>query len=240
MGAMSGHSKWSTIKRAKGAADAKRSQLFTKLAKAISVAARNGADINMNAKLRLAVERARSFSLPKDNIERAIQKGAGGGEGGRLEEVRYEAYGPGGVALLIDALTDNKNRTSSEIRHLLERHGGRLAEVGSVAWMFELKGLVQIAKPANLDELEMELIEAGAEDIAEHDQKIIITCPPESFEKIKSFLTQKNIAASYVSLEPVAKNLINLEDEAVANKLNDLREVLDANDDVTNIYDNEA
>src|SRR3990167_3849222 len=127
---MSGHSKWSTIKRAKGAADAKRSQLFTKLAKAVAVAARDGADAAMNPKLRLAIDRARSFSMPKDSIERAIQKGSGAGEGTKLEEVRYEAYGPGGVALLIDALTDNRNRTSAEVRHLLERHGGGPAGAG--------------------------------------------------------------------------------------------------------------
>lgn len=235
---MSGHSKWSTIKRAKGTADAKRSQLFTKLAKAISVAARDGDDPGMNAKLRLAIDRARSFSMPKDSIERAIQKGAGTGDGTKLEEVRYEAYGPGGIALLIDALTDNRNRSSAEIRHLLEKHGGRLADVGSVAWMFELKGLAQISKPADWEEIELELIEAGAEDIQAQGNDIIITCSPESFEDIKELLTSKDIAPTYLSLEPIAKNSIPADDEASA-KLNELREVLENNDDVTNIYDNQ-
>lgn len=240
MGAMSGHSKWSTIKRSKGAADAKRSQLFTKLAKAISVAARDGADINMNSRLRLAVDRARSFSMPKEGIERAIQKGSGGDEGTKLEEVRYEAYGPGGAALLIDAVTDNKNRTSAEIRHLLERHGGRLAEVGSVSWLFNIKGILQIYTPPNPEELELELIEAGADDFIDHDNETTITCPPEAFEKIKSLLANKNIPTSYVSLEPVAKTPIQIDDTHTANKINELRESLDSNDDVTNIYDNEA
>ena len=237
---MSGHSKWSTIKRAKGAADAKRSQLFTKLAKAVAVAARDGADAAMNPKLRLAIDRARSFSMPKDSIERAIQKGSGAGEGTKLEEVRYEAYGPGGVALLIDALTDNRNRTSAEVRHLLERHGGRLADAGSVAWMFVIKVVVQIAAPPNREELELLLIEVGADDINEQDSELLITCPPKALEDIKELLTSKNITPGYISLEPVAKTNTAVDDQNAADKLNELREALDNNDDVTNIYDNEA
>lgn len=237
---MSGHSKWSTIKRAKGAADAKRSQLFTKLAKAVSVAARDGADPVMNSKLRLAIDRARSFSMPKDGIERAIAKGSGVGEGVRLEEIRYEAYGPGGVALLIDVVTDNKNRTSAEIRHLLERHGGRLAEMGSVSWMFELKGLIQIPTPADREDFELAAIEVGADDLVEQEGELTITCSPDAFEDMKEFIVAKNITPSYLSLEPIAKNDIKIDDQAETNKLNDLREVLDANEDVTNIYDNEA
>ncbi len=235
---MSGHSKWSTIKRAKGMADARRSQLFTKLAKAISIAARDGDDSATNSKLRLAIDRARSFNMPKDSIERAIQKGAGTGEGNKLEEVRYEAYGPGGVALLIDVLTDNKNRTSAEIRHLLERHGGRMADAGSVAWMFELKGLAQITKPNGWEELELELIEAGVEDIQIQDNDIIITCPPEALENIKELLVSKNVTLGYLSLEPVSKNNITIDKESTV-KLNELKEALEANDDVTNVYDNQ-
>jgi YebC/PmpR family DNA-binding regulatory protein len=234
---MSGHSKWSTIKRAKGAADAKRSQLFTKLAKAITVAARDGADADTNPKLRLAIDRARSFSMPKDNIERAIQKGSGASEESvKLEAVRYEAYGPGGVALLIDAVTDNRNRTSAEIRHLLEKHGGRLADAGSVAWMFELKGVAQITKPANWEEFELWLIEAGADDIQTQGEDIILTCPPEAFADIKELFESKNITPGYLSLEPVAK--INISAGEAAYKLNELREALESNEDVTNIFDN--
>ncbi|MDZ4229885.1 MAG: YebC/PmpR family DNA-binding transcriptional regulator [Candidatus Veblenbacteria bacterium] len=237
---MSGHSKWSTIKRAKGAADAKRSQLFTKLAKAITVAARGGGEVDMNPKLRLAVDRARCFSMPKDSMERAIQKGAGGGDGAHLEEVRYEAYGPGSVAFLIDALTDNRNRTSSEVRHLVERHGGRMAEVGSVGWMFELKGLLQLPLPANRDEVELALIEAGTDDITEHENELTITCPPQAFEAVKQVLAAHHITPEYVSLEPVAKTTAEANEPAVAQKLNKFREALDENDDVTNFYDNEA
>ena len=237
---MSGHSKWSTIKRAKGAADVKRSQLFTKLAKAVSVAARNGVDPSMNPGLRLAIDRARSFSMPKDNIDRAIQKGSGTGEGTKLEEVRYEAYGPGSVAIMIDVVTDNKNRASAEIRHLLERHGGRLAEMGSVSWMFETKGVIQIPTPTDREVFELTVIEAGADDLIEHDNELTITCPPDAFEDIKELVASKNITPSYLSLEPIAKNDITIDNQAEANKLNELREALDSSDDVTNIYDNEA
>lgn len=235
---MSGHSKWSTIKRAKGAADAKRSQIFTKLANAISVAAKAGADIGMNGKLRLAVERARALSMPKDNIERAIKRGAGG-EGMNLEEVRYEAYGPGGVAFLIDALTNNHNRTSANIRHLLERHGGRLAEAGSVAWMFQIKGLLLIPTPTNRDEVELALIEAGAEDIVERDTELEIKCNPEAFEAIKTKLTELNITPTYSSLEPVANTTATVEGHALQ-QLEALREVLDEDEDVTDLFDNQA
>jgi YebC/PmpR family DNA-binding regulatory protein len=237
---MSGHSKWSTIKRAKGAADAKRSQLFTKLAMGIAVAARDGADPDMNPKLRLAIDRARSMSMPKDNIERAIQKGAGGSEGVKLEEVRYEAYGPGGVAFLIDAVTDNRNRTSAGVRHILERHGGRLAEVGSVGWMFELKGLVQLPLPPKRDEFELALIEAGAEDIAEHEDGLVVTCDPKNLEGIKNELARQGIVPSYLSIEPIAKTNLAVDDASVVAKLNELREALDEDEDVTDTFDNEA
>ncbi|MBI5465960.1 MAG: YebC/PmpR family DNA-binding transcriptional regulator [Candidatus Kerfeldbacteria bacterium] len=236
---MSGHSKWSTIKRAKGLADAKRSQVFTKLANAISVAAKGGADVAMNSKLRLAVERARAMSMPKDNIERAIQKGAGGGEGLSLEEVRYEAYGPGGVAFLIDALTNNRNRTSANIRHLLEGHGGRLAEAGSVAWMFAIKGLILIPEPANRDEVELALIEAGAEDFVERETELEITCAPTAFETIKAKLTELGITPVYSSIEPVAKTTVTAEGNT-AQQLETLREVLDEDEDITDLFDNEA
>ncbi len=220
-------------------ADAKRSQLFTKLAKAISVAARDGADIGMNPKLRLAVDRARSMSMPKDNIERAIQKGAGGTEGAALSEVRYEAYGPGGVAFLIDALTDNRNRTSSSVRHILEKHGGRLAEVGSVAWMFETKGVLQFPSPANRDEAELMLIDAGAEDIIEGGDELEVRCAPEAFEALKAKLAEASLEPSYTAIEPMAKTSTQA-DAGSAAQLTALREALDEDEDVTDFYDNEA
>ncbi len=234
---MSGHSKWSTIKRQKGVADAKRSQVFTKLAKAISVAARDGADPGMNSRLRLAIDKAREQSMPKENIERAIQKGSGTGEGTKLEEVRYEGYGPGGVAFLIEAVSDNRNRTSSQIRHLLEKAGGRLGEAGSVAWLFETKGILQLPLPANRDELELALIEAGASDMREEEGNLIVTCDPHAYEAVKTELAKCNLTTTYASVEPVAKTTVEV-DGGTGHKLNELRETLDSDDDVTNFYDN--
>lgn len=237
---MSGHSKWATIKRAKGVADAKRSQTFTKLAKAVTVAARNGADPSMNFKLRLAIDRARQANMPKDNIERAVKRGAGAEGGAQLTEIRYEGYGPGGVAFLIDALTDNRNRTSGNVRHLLEQHGGRLAEAGSVAWQFQNQGVVQITAPANHDELDLALIEAGATDIQTHEDILVIACEPHSLESIKSVLAAQNLTPTYANVEPVANTKVEVTDAAVQKKLNDLREALDNDEDVNDFYDNEA
>ncbi len=234
---MSGHSKWSTIKRQKGVADAKRSQVFTKLAKAIAVAARTSADPSMNFKLRLAIDRARSFSMPKDNIDRAIKKGAGDDDGAKMEEITYEGYGPSGVAFLIEVVTDNRNRTGSNIRHILEKHGGRLAESGSVAWLFEQKGILQIPLKDNPDELELSLIEAGADDIKNTDDNFFITCAPSNFESIKSFLNNQNIIPTYSNIEPTAKTTATIVPET-ANRLDDLRTALDEDDDVTEFYDN--
>ncbi len=234
---MSGHSKWSTIKRQKGVADAKRSQVFTKLAKAISVAARDGADPGMNSRLRLSIDKAREHSMPKENIERAIQKGSGTGDGAKLEEVRYEGYGPGGVAFLIEAVSDNRNRTGSQIRHLLEKAGGRLGEAGSVAWLFETKGVLQLPLPENRDELELALIEAGAIDMREEENTLIITCEPHAYEAVKAELAKRNLTTTYASVEPVAKTTTEV-DEATTAKLNEFRETLDSDDDVTNFYDN--
>ncbi len=223
-------------------ADAKRSQIFTKLAKAITIAAHQGPDPNSNFKLRLAIEKAREVSMPKDNIERAIKRGAGH-EGGsaRLEELTYEGYGPGGVAFLINTLTDSRNRTGANIRHLLERYGGHLAENGSVAWMFSLKGLLQITLPIkNLESLEMALIEAGASDIKEADGHLLILCEPDNFETLKKIVTDSNLTPAYAAIEPVASTSTPVESTDMANKLNQLREALDNNDDVNDFYDTAA
>lgn len=237
---MSGHSKWSTIKRQKGIADAKRSQVFTKLANAITVAAKNGADPTMNFKLRLAIDRARDANMPKDNIERSIKRGTGE-EGGKLEEITYEAYGPGSVAMLIECLTDNKNRTSSSLRHLLERAGGRLADIGSVNWMFETKAILQLPLPKDgRDELELLLIEAGATDLTEENEQLIITGEPASLEPIKQVLISKSLALSYSGVEPISKTTTPIVDSEIENKLNNLREALEADEDVTATYDNQT
>ncbi len=238
---MSGHSKWATIKRAKGVTDAKRSQVFTKMAKLITVAAKGGGDPSMNFKLRLAIDRAREANMPKDNIDRAIKRGAGGGDGAQVEEITYEAYGPGSVAMLIQTLTDNKNRTHSNLRHVLSLAGGRLAEAGSVAWLFEPKGVVALKAPtAGRDEFELALIEAGATDINEHDDELMVVVEPKNLEPIKALLTQRGITPTYADVEMVAKTTVAVADATVAAKLNELREALEADDDVTNTYDNEA
>ena len=236
---MSGHSKWSTIKRAKGVTDAKRSQVFTKLSKLITVAARQGADPTMNFKLRLAIAKARDASMPKENIDRAVRRGAGNDDGAQLEELTYEGYGPGGVAFLMEVLTDNRNRTISNIRHILERFGGRLADSGSVAWMFSTKNLTQLALPIkDCENLELALIEAGADDIKEFVDELIIISPPDKSAVINKLLLERNLTPSYSAIEPVANNFINISDEQLAARLDKLREALNSDDDINNIYDN--
>ncbi len=238
---MSGHSKWSTIKRQKGVADAKRSQIFTKLAKAITMAAKQGGDPTMNFKLRLAIDRAKGFSMPKDNIERAINRGSGSGEGPSMEEITYEGYGPNGVAFIIQALTDNRNRTTSNLRHILDRSGGRLAESGSVVWLFENKGVVQFTKPLkDFANLELELIEAGAEDIKElEDAVVMVYSQPTNFEAVKKIISSHQIETSYSALDLIAKTSVELDNDT-ANKIDNLREALDNDEDVSEFYDNVA
>jgi len=234
---MSGHSKWSTIKRQKGVADSKRSQIFTKLANTIAVAARQGADPVMNFKLRLAIDKAREVSMPKENIDRAIKRGSGGENGLQLEEITYEGYGPGGVAFLIETVTNNRNRTAPNIRHLLEKNGGRFAENGSVAWLFESKGIIQIKSEGSIEDLELGLIEVGATDIKEESNNIIIICEPPSFDGVKKYLLSKNINVIYSNIEPIAKTTVEV-DEVVANKLDGLRTALDDDEEINNFYDN--
>ncbi|MBU1039087.1 YebC/PmpR family DNA-binding transcriptional regulator [Patescibacteria group bacterium] len=236
---MSGHSKWSTIKRQKGVVDAKRSQIFTKLSKALSAAARLGIDPEMNFKLRLAIDKARNANMPKENIDRAIKKGAGQEDGANVEEVIYEGYGPNGVAFLIETLTDNRNRTTANLRHLLDKHGGRLADNGSVAWMFEPKSLITVNKPTtNQEEIELKLIEAGAEEIEEMENEFLITAPSNQLEIIKQVCQTNQLIISYSSVEPVANNNVPIPDKNDSDKLDSLREALNNDDDVTNTYDN--
>lgn len=231
---MSGHSKWSTIKRAKEIKDNKRSGLFTKLSKAIAVAARDGSDIDMNFKLKMAVDRAKSLSMPKDNIERAIKRGSGEDGGERIENIVYEGYGPGGVALIIEVLTDNKNRTVSNIKHILSKHNGSLGGNGSVMWMFDAKGQIILKKDKINDEEELLIIESGAEDIIKNDNIIIIT-NLEDLEKTKNNLEKNNFDIESSEMIYLAKEKIKPKDEE---KLLKLLEILDEDDDVNNIYTN--
>ncbi|MFA6307513.1 MAG: YebC/PmpR family DNA-binding transcriptional regulator [Patescibacteria group bacterium] len=232
---MSGHSKWATTKRAKEGKDAKRSSLFTKLSKIISVAARDGADPDMNFKLRMAIEKAKAFSMPKDNIDRAVKKGSGDDDGARIESYIYEAYGPGGVALIIEVLTDNKNRSVSNLKHILSKHGGNLGADGSVQWMFETKGQIILNKTSLSEEEELQIIEAGAEDIDNDDEKIKVIINLDDLEVVKNKLQELNFAieSSEIVYRPKEKVVISKEEQLLK-----LMDALDDDDDVNNIYTN--
>lgn len=231
---MSGHSKWATTKRAKEAKDAKRSNLFTKLSKNIAVAARGGSDPDANFKLRMAIDKAKAFSMPKDNIERAIAKGSGEGDGGQIEEILYEGFGPGGIAIIMQVLTDNKNRTISNIKHILSKSGGNLGSEGSVKWMFETKGEIILEQEKINDEEELKIIEAGAEDISK-DEEIKIITNLEDLEQVKNKLQENGFDIKSSDMVYLAKDKVEVEDEE---KLLKLLDALDDDDDVNNIYTN--
>ncbi|PWB38867.1 MAG: YebC/PmpR family DNA-binding transcriptional regulator [Parcubacteria group bacterium] len=231
---MSGHSKWATTKRAKAVVDAKRSSLFTKLTKNIMVAAREGVDPEMNFRLRIAVDKARVFNMPKDNIERAIKKGSGTGDGQTIETLLYEAYGPEGVALLIELLTDNKNRAASNIKHLLAKHNGKLGGEGSVRWMFEAKGQIILAQNKLTEDEELAVIEAGAEDVL-NEEPIRIIAQISDLEKVKNNIQDQGFKIESSELTYLAKEKITPHDP---DKLLSLLNDLDDDDDVNNIFTN--
>jgi YebC/PmpR family DNA-binding regulatory protein len=237
---MSGHSKWSTIKRKKGAIDAKRGKAFTKIIKEITLAARlGGGDVEGNSRLRQAVMAAKEENMPKDNIERAIKKGLGSGAGAaNYEEVTYEGYGPGGVAVLVEIMTDNKNRTVAEIRHILSKHGGNLGENGCVAWIFNKKGSIVIDKK-NIDEdALMELaLEAGAEDVTSEGNEFEVITDPSSFEKVKKAIDAKGIKHLEARIGMIPSNTVKLEMNKAEQMLK-MMEKLEDNDDVQNVYAN--
>lgn len=236
---MSGHSKWSTIKRKKGKADAERGRLFTRLIKEITVAARSGGgDEDANPRLRTAVATAKASNMPADNIKRAIMKGTGELPGVNYEEVIYEGYGPGGVAVLVNVLTDNKNRTVAEIRHLFSKRNGNLGENGCVAWMFDRQGLIQIEKDKiGEDELMEIVLEAGASDLDVQDDVYEVTTPPEALDAVQAALEKKGIAIASAELTMVPQNLVKLEGKH-AEQMIKLYEALDEHDDVQNVYAN--
>jgi YebC/PmpR family DNA-binding regulatory protein len=236
---MSGHSKWSTIKRAKGAADAKRGQLFTKLAREISVAARAGQpDPEFNFRLRLAVDRARAANMPKENIERAIQRAAGEGSGENFDEVYYEAYGPGGTAVMIQAMTDNRNRTVGEVRAALTRAGGSLGEAGSVAWMFDRVGLIEIEpNGTDPDEIALVAIDAGASDVQVEDETVEVFTEVEDLHTVQEALTETGYRVASAQLTMRPKTLLTPEPE-VAVKTVRLVDKLEDLDDVQEVFTN--
>ena len=238
---MSGHSKWSSIKHKKGAADAKRGQLFTKLTRALIVAAKEGGpDPAANLALQNAIDKARAASMPKDNIERAIARGSGtGADAAAYEHISYEGYGPGGVAVYVDVLTDNRNRTAGEVRHIFARHDGNLAESGAVAWLFERKGVVLVdAASADEDELTLAAADAGAEDVAEEGSSFEVTCAPEDLHAVREALEAEGIAVTDAEVTMLPKTTVAIEDEGTARKVLKLIDGLEENDDVQEVYAN--
>lgn len=237
---MAGHSHWASIKHKKGAADVKKGKIFSKLARMITVAARRGGgDSEMNPRLQLAISKARAVNMPKENIERAIQKGIGGAVGeGELYDLLYEGYGPYGVALMVDILTDNKNRTVPEIRKIFERFGGNLGESGSVSWMFEKKGLIVInIGSLNEDDLMMLVLEEGAEDLQRVGDTFHVICSQTDLYAVKKVIESRNIAVESSEVCWIPKNSIDV-DETSARKVLGLIQALEEHDDVQDIYSN--
>jgi YebC/PmpR family DNA-binding regulatory protein len=236
---MSGHSKWSTIKHKKAAKDAKRGKIFTKLIKEITVAARmGGGDINANPRLRTAVLTARGNSMPNENIERAIKKGTGELEGVNYEEILYEGYGPSGVAVLCDILTDNRNRTAGEVRKIFEIAGGKLGATGCVAWMFDRKGLFQIPADQTDEDTLMELaLEAGAEDVRRSGNSFEVICDPDAFSAVSDALDAAGLKTEIRQLTRIPKDTVDLDAESAKAVLK-LMDALDDHDDVQNVAAN--
>jgi YebC/PmpR family DNA-binding regulatory protein len=236
---VSGHSKWATIKRKKGAADAKRGQLFSKLARAIIVAAKEGGpDPEANATLANAIQKARDNSMPKDNIERAIARGAGSGDGESYESIAYEGYGPGGVAILCLILTDNRNRAASDVRHIFSKHGGSLGTPGTVAWQFERKGIILIdAEAVDEDALIEAALDAGAEDIAQDGSQWQVTTAPSDLGAVRAGLEAAGIAYASAELTMIPKSTV-APNEAEARRLLKLVDALEENDDVQEVFAN--
>ena len=236
---MSGHSKWATIKHKKGAADAKRGKIFTRLIKEISIAAKTGGgDPDGNPRLRTAILAAKAENMPQDNIKRAIQRGTGELEGVNYEEITFEGYGPGGVAVIVDTLTDNRNRAVSEIRFAFSKNGGNLGESNSVSWMFSKKGLILIAKEAASEDKLMEIVlEAGADDLSDHGEMWEIVSPPTAQEGVLAALKTAKITPEHSEVTMIASTYTKLEGSA-ANQMTRLLEVLEDLDDTQNVYSN--
>ena len=237
---MSGHSKWATIKHKKGALDAKRGKIFTRLIKEITIAAKTGGggDPDGNPRLRGAIVAAKAENMPADNIKRAIQRGTGELEGVSYEEITYEGYGPGGVALIVDVLTDNKNRAVSEIRHAFSKNGGNLGESNSVSWMFSKKGVIVIAKSAaSEDKLTEIVLEAGAEDLSDEGENWEVLCDPKDFEAVTNALKAANITPEHAEVTKIASTYTKLEGSQ-ANAMIRLLETLEDLDDTQNVYSN--
>ncbi len=236
---MSGHSKWSTIKHKKGKEDAKRGKLFTKIQKEIMVSARmGGGDMDANPRLRTAVIAARGANMPNDNIQRAIKRGTGELPGVTYEQAEYEGYGPGGIAVLIECLSDNKNRTVAELRNLFSKHGGNMGEAGCVSWMFEKKGIIHVEKSKSDEETLMEkALDAGAEDMSAEDDIYEVITLMENFENVKSAIEEASIPIQYAEITMVPQNTVKVEEDK-ALKVLKLMDVIEDHDDVQHVYSN--
>jgi YebC/PmpR family DNA-binding regulatory protein len=238
---LSGHSKWSSIKHKKGAADAKRGKLFSKLSRAIIVAAKEGGgDPGGNLALQNAIEKARSYSMPKDNIDRAIAKGTGeGADGAAFETVVYEGYGPEGIAVIVEALTDNRNRTAADVRHAFSKHGGSLGTTGAVAWQFERRGVVIVpGGGVDEDELFLAAADAGAEDVEGDGDVFQVTSAPESLAAVRTAIEEAGFTVDSAELSLVPKTTVAVDDEAAARRVMRLIDTLEDNDDVQDVYAN--
>ncbi|MFH1620729.1 MAG: YebC/PmpR family DNA-binding transcriptional regulator [Patescibacteria group bacterium] len=240
---MSRHSKWSKVKQFKGAVDAKRSASFTKLAREIQVAAKEkGADPSLNLRLRVAIDRARRASMPKDSIERAVERGSGAGGEGQIDFLVYEAYGPGGTALIIECLTDNRNRSANDVKHLLTKHGASLAASGSVTYLFDHQGVVRLTEDLSVDrheEIELSLIDAGAEDMREEDSSLLIVCDTKNLSQVAEAVEKHDLTVESAELEWLPKLLVET-DEETGMIIEDLITALEELDDVSKVYSNLA
>ena len=238
---MSGHSKWNNIKRKKGAADAQRGAIFTKIGREIQVAVRSGGpDPDVNSRLKDVIAKAKSANMPNDNIQRSIKKAAGASESENFEEIVYEGYGPAGVAVMVRTLTDNRNRTAGDVRHLFDRFGGNMGTTGCVSFQFQEKGNILIEKDDELDEEQvmMDALEVGAEDFAEEDEVFVITTTPETYYEVRAALETKGYELADSSLGPVPVTWVEVEDPEAMVKLEKMIDALDSHDDVQDVYHN--
>lgn len=240
---MSGHSKWHNIQKKKGSVDAKRSSIFTKLAKGITVASRQGGgDPAFNFSLRVAIDAAKGANMPKDNIDKAVKRGTGEAGEAIIEEVIYEGFAPGGIAILIKCLTDNRNRTVADLKHIVSKNNGSIGNAGSVMWLFDKKGVVTFLDPGailNRDEFELAVIDAGAEDIKDHDGVLQIICAVPNLKKVTEAVEAMGLKPDGAAIEYLAKDFVNV-DPAVQEQLDKFLEVLDDYDDVDSLYTNQA
>lgn len=235
---MSGHSKWSTIKRQKGAKDAARGAVFTKLGNNIAIAARSGADPDMNFALRLAIDKARAANMPNANIQRSIDRGSGKLGGAAIEEVTYEGYGPGGSAVIVECATDNKNRTYPEVRLAFSKNGGNMAEAGAVAFQFSRKGMIRVGFTGDADEAMLAVIDAGAEDAEQDGETLVVYTDPKQLAAVRDTLAKDGFEVQEAELTYVPQSTVEIADAETARKVTNLMNALDDLDDVTNVHAN--